>query len=51
MTPEEILAVEKQIVLTLKNGEISEYRYYLTINAEYYNYKVRIVQTNTRIFE
>ena len=35
----------------LKDGEISEYRYYLTITAEYYNYMVRIVQSNERIFE
>lgn len=37
--------------LILKDGEISEYRYYLTITAEYYNYMVRIVQSNERIFE
>ena len=49
--PLDAIDTSARIVLTLNNGEISEYRYYLTINAEYYNYKVRIVQTNTRIFE
>lgn len=49
--PLDAIDTSARIVLTLDDGEISEYRYYLTINAEYYNYKVRIVQTNTRIFE
>ncbi|MBQ2716694.1 MAG: hypothetical protein IJF21_07830, partial [Clostridia bacterium] len=49
--PLDSVTASARIVLTLKNGELSEYRYYLTINAEYYNYKVRIVQINTRIFE
>ncbi len=49
--PIDAIKTSAKIVLTLKGGEISEYRYYLTINAEYYNYRVRIVQTNTRIFE
>ncbi len=49
--PIDAINASARIVLTLNDGEISEYRYYLTINAEYYNYKVRIVQTNTRIFE
>jgi hypothetical protein len=49
--PLDAINTSARIVLTLKDGEISEYRYYLTVNAEYYNHKVRIVQTNTRIFE
>ena len=49
--PLDAIDTSARIVLTLNDGEISEYRYYLTINAEYYNYKVRIVQINTRIFE
>jgi hypothetical protein len=49
--PIDAINTSARIVLTLNDGEISEYRYYLTINAEYYNYKVRIVQINTRIFE
>lgn len=49
--PLDAIDTSARIVLTLNDGEISEYRYYLTINAEYYNYKVRIVQVNTRIFE
>ena len=49
--PLDSINTSARIELILKDGELSEYRYYLTINAEYYNYKVRIVQTNTRIFE
>lgn len=49
--PLDSIDTSARIELILKDGELSEYRYYLTINAEYYNYKVRIVQTNTRIFE
>ncbi len=49
--PVDSVKTSARIELILKDGEISEYRYYLTINAEYYNYKVRIVQSNTRIFE
>ena len=49
--PLDSINTSARIELILKDGELSEYRYYLTINAEYYNYKVRIVQINTRIFE
>ncbi len=49
--PLDAIKTSARIVLNLKDGEISEYRYYLTITAEYYNYMVRIVQSNERIFE
>lgn len=49
--PLDAIKASARIVLILQNGEISEYRHYLTINAEYYSYKVRIIQANTRIFE
>ncbi len=49
--PLDAIKTSARIELTLKNGELSEYLYYLTINAEYYNYKVRIVQSCTRNFE
>jgi hypothetical protein len=49
--PLDAIKTSARIVINLKDGEISEYRYYLTITAEYYNYMVRIVQSNERIFE
>lgn len=49
--PLDSINTSARIELILKDGEISEYRYYLSINAEYYSYRTRIVQINTRIFE
>ena len=49
--PIDNIKTSARIELTLKDSEISEYRYYLTISAEYYNYKTRIAQSSTRIFE
>lgn len=49
--PLDSINTSARIELILKDSEISEYRYYLSINAEYYSYRTRIVQINTRIFE
>lgn len=38
------------LTVTLKEGEIAEYTYNLAIYANYNNYRVRINQSNTRIF-
>ena len=41
-----------KIILTLDDdGELTEYRYYLNAEAEYYGYEVKITQNNIRTFE
>lgn len=49
--PPEKIQSSGRIEITLKDGEITEYRYYLSITASYYSYSVKITQSNIRTFE
>ena len=40
-----------RIEITIKDDEIVEYRYYLSITAKYLTYSAKITQSNIRTFE